>query len=319
MTAGEEHSRSGDRPAGMSSLPERDKQPGSARILDDWINRAQQTLQMEAGRLGWLIASTVVVAALQRAVDETGRSLFLLKGGTYLQHRLSMAGRPTKDVDGLVRGDLDAFLEALDEALRLPWGPLALTRSEPEVIAAPARVVLPRRFDVRVSLRGKVWRRIQVEVSPDEADAGFEQDVLPAPGLGHFGLPSPDFLVGIALRYQIAQKIHACTDPHDPTGERNDRARDIVDLILLRDLAAFDGTPTLTELREACMALFDARAADARTLGRAERRWPPRATALPHWPNDYETAARGAGVDLPLAQAIDDVNDWITLIDATGR
>lgn len=100
---------------------------------------------MDAGRLGWLIASTVVVATLQRAVDQTGTSLFLLKGGTYLQHRMSSAGRPTKDVDGLVRGDLDAFLDVLDEALRLPWGTLTLTRSDPEVIATPARVVQPRR------------------------------------------------------------------------------------------------------------------------------------------------------------------------------
>ena len=84
----------------MAHLPERGKEPTSTRVLDGWVNQAQQKLGMDAGRLGWLIASTVVVAALQRAVDESGRSLFLLKGGTYLQHRMSWAGRPTKDVDG---------------------------------------------------------------------------------------------------------------------------------------------------------------------------------------------------------------------------
>jgi hypothetical protein len=316
MTAGSQVPPGVDALARMDKLPKRGKSPASARVLNDWITRAQQTLGMEAGRLGWLIASTVVVAALQRAVDETGRSLFLLKGGTYLQHRLSYAGRPTKDVDGLVRGDLDSFLAVLDGALRLPWGPLTLARSEAEVIATPTRVDKPRRFDVRVSLKGQVWRRIQVEVAPDEAGAGAEEDVIRAPGLGHFGLPNPDFLLGIALRYQIAQKIHACTDPHDPPNERNDRARDVVDLLLLRDLASCDGTPSPAELREACLSLFDARAADARTLGRTQRRWPPLATAHPHWAKDYEMAARGGGVDLPLDQAIDQVNAWITLIDS---
>ncbi len=319
MPTGEQQPRDGGALARMANLPERGREPASARVLDTWINQAQQKLGMDAGRLGWLIASTVVVAALQRAVDETGRSFFLLKGGTYLQHRMSWSARPTKDVDGLVRGDLGAFLDSLDGALRLPWGPLTLTRTELEVIATPASVIKPRRFDVRVSLRGQVWRRIQVDVAPDEAGAGDEQDVLQAPGLGHFGLPDPDFLLGIALRYQIAQKIHACTDPHDPPGERNDRARDVVDLLLLRDLAAFDRAPTLAELREACVALFASRAADARTLGRTERRWPTRAAAHPHWSNDYERAARAAGVDLPLGQAVDDVNAWITLIDAAGR
>ena len=318
MPAGEQPPGDGSALARMANLPERLKEPASARVLDTWISQAQEKLGMDAGRLGWLIASTVVVAALQRAVDETGRSLFLLKGGTYLQHRMSWATRPTKDVDGLVRGDLDAFLEALDEALRLPWGPLTLTRTEPEVIAAPARVVKPRRFDVRVSLRGQVWRRIQVEVAPDEAGAGEEQDVLAAPGLGHFGLPSPEFLLGIALRYQIAQKIHACTDPHDPPAERNDRARDVVDLLLLRDLAAVDASPSYAQLREACTALFTARATEARTLAREGRGWPPRLVAHPHWSNDYDKAARQAGVDLPLGQAVDDVNAWVELIESAG-
>lgn len=302
----------------MAHLPERGKEPASTRVLDTWIIQAQEKLGMDAGRLGWLIASTVVVAALQRAVDETGRSLFLLKGGTYLQHRMSWATRPTKDVDGLVRGDLDAFLGTLDEALRLPWGPLTLARSEVEVITTPARVVKPRRFDVIVSLRGRVWRRIQVEVAPDEGGAGDEQDVLAAPELGHFGLPKPDFLLGIALRYQIAQKIHACTDPHDPPGARNDRSRDVVDLLLLRDLAELDGSPTHAELREACAALFAARATDAHTLRRGERKWPPAVVAHEHWSNDYEKAARGAGVDLPLGQAVTEVNAWIALIESAG-
>ena len=318
MTTGEPQHRDGSALARMARLPERGKEPASARVLDTWIIQTQEKLGMDAGRLGWLIASTVVVAALQRAVDETGRSLFLLKGGAYLQHRMSWATRPTKDVDGLVRGDLDAVLDALDEALRLPWGPLTLTRTEPEVIATPARVVKPRRFDVRVSMRGQVWRRIQVEVAPDEAGAGDEQDVLAAPGLGHFGLPNPEFLLGIALRYQIAQKIHACTDPHDPQGERNDRARDVVDLLLLRDLAAVDGAPSRAHLREACAALFTARASDAHTLRREERGWPPRLIAHPHWSNDYDKAARQAGVDLTLGQAVDDVNAWIELIESVG-
>ena len=318
MPAGDQPPDEGSAFDRMAHLPERGKEPASARVLDTWISQAQDKLGMDAGRLGWLIASTVVVASLQRAVDQSGRSLFLLKGGTYLQHRMSWAGRPTKDVDGLVRGDLDAFLDALDEALRLPWGPLTLTRTEPEVIATPARVVQPRRFDVRVSLRGQVWRRIQVEVAPDEAGAGDEQDLLAAPGLGHFGLPDPDFLLGIALRYQIAQKLHACTDPHDPHGERNDRARDVVDLLLLRDLAAVDGTPTPAQLRQACTALFAARAAEARTLGREERGWPPRLVAHPHWSNDYDKAAGQGGVDLPLGQAVEDVNAWVELIEGAG-
>jgi hypothetical protein len=76
----------------LSDLKPKTGPPGSARILDACVNQAQGQLGLGAdgGRLGWLVASTVVVAALQRAVDESGSSLFLLKGGTLLQHRLGL-------------------------------------------------------------------------------------------------------------------------------------------------------------------------------------------------------------------------------------
>jgi hypothetical protein len=90
----------------LSSLREHGKDPASKNVLNAWVNQAQPQVGLDTGRLGWLIASTVVVAALQRAIDEDGRSRFLLKGGTYLQHRLSWTGRPTKDIDGMVRGDI---------------------------------------------------------------------------------------------------------------------------------------------------------------------------------------------------------------------
>jgi hypothetical protein len=198
---------------------------------------------------------------------------------------------------------------------------LTLTRSAVEVIRTPTRIIKPRRFDVRVSLKGQVWRRIQVEIAPDEADASSEQDLLAAPGLRHFGLPSPDQLVGIAMRFQIAQKIHACTDPHELPESRNDRARDVVDLLLLRDLVLVEGGPTLAQLRQACVALFAARAADALTLGRAARAWPPQAVAHPHWPADYAAAAAAAagGVALPLDEAIAEINAWIVAIDTASE
>ena len=54
----------------INQLKPKEKEPRSARVLDGWVAQAQQTLggQISGGRLGWLIASTVVVAALQRAV-----------------------------------------------------------------------------------------------------------------------------------------------------------------------------------------------------------------------------------------------------------
>ncbi|MDR0783879.1 MAG: hypothetical protein LBE83_09015 [Propionibacteriaceae bacterium] len=74
--------------AAVGTLPTKAKTPNSARVLDNWITQAETKLGGTKGRLGWLVASTVVAAALQQAVDEQGQPLFLLKGGTMLQHRL---------------------------------------------------------------------------------------------------------------------------------------------------------------------------------------------------------------------------------------
>ena len=300
----------------LDHLPDRGKEPNSARTLDAWIIQAQERVGVDHGRLGWLVASTVVVAALQRAVDESDAPRFLLKGGTYLQHRLDWAGRSTKDVDGIVRGDIDGFLDALDRSLREPWGPLRLSRTETEVIQTPTRVLRPRRFDVKVSLRGVVWRSVKVEISPDEAGIGDHPFVFATPSLSQFGLPSPDALVGIALRFQIAQKLHACTDPHDPPHAVNDRPRDLVDLLLLRDLLASDTATTDADLRAAGQAVFDTRVAEAEQLGLVARHWPPAVQSHPHWPDDYARAAGDAGLTVTLDDAIAELNDWIGKLDA---
>lgn len=300
----------------LATLRPKTKQPVSTKVLNTWIAQAEDQLGDEArgGRLGWLVASSVAVAAVQRALDGDGRQLFLLKGGTLLQHRLSATARSTKDVDGLIRGDMDAFVAALEVVLDEPWGPLTLRRGEVEVIDVPTTIIKPRRFDIILELRGVTWRRIQFEVSHDEAGIGGEHEAIEPPPLAGFGLPDPDALVGIAMRFQIAQKLHAVTDPHEPPGSINDRARDVVDLLLLRDLIATTGRPTLAEVREAGIRVFEARAAEAAKLGRPTRGWPPTINVHGHWANDYARAAASGGIKLSLGDAVTEANDWIAAI-----
>ena len=300
----------------LSTLKPKAKQPMSANVLNTWIAQAEGQLGDEAkgGRLGWLIASSVAIAAVQRALDEDGRQLFLLKGGTLLQHRLNATARTTKDVDGLIRGDMDAFFAVLESVLDEPWGPLTLRRGEVEVIDVPTKIIKPRRFDIILDIRGVTWRRIQFEVSPDEAGIGDEHETIEPPPLGGFGLPDPAALVGLAMRFQIAQTLHAGSDPHDPPGWINDRARDVVDLLLLRDLIATTGSPTLSAVRGAGEAVFEARADEPTQLGRPPRAWPPTIGGHSHWGDDFARAAASGHVVLSLDEAIAQVNDWIATI-----
>lgn len=77
----------------FSSLSERDKEPSSKRVLDTWIAHAVGSTGIVERRLGWIVASSVAIAALQRAVHSDGRPRFLLKGGTYLEVRLGLRSR----------------------------------------------------------------------------------------------------------------------------------------------------------------------------------------------------------------------------------
>ena len=300
----------------LRTLKPKTKEPVSARVLNAWIAQGEDILGEEAkgGRLGWLVASSVAIAAVQRALDADGRHLFLLKGGTLLQHRLNARARATKDVDGMVRGDLDEFIAALDNALAEPWGPLTLRRAEVEVINVPTRVIQPRRFDIILELRGVTWRRVQFELAPDEAEISEEHEVIEPLPLSGFGLPNPDVLFGIAMRFQIAQKLHAVTDSHAPPESINDRARDVVDLLLLRDLERETGSPTLPDIKSGAVAVFASRAAEAEQLGRTPRHWPPTLVAYSHWARDYARAAESGGVDLSLDDAVAEVNAWLAEI-----
>ena len=156
-----------------------------------------------------------------------------------------------------------------------------------------------------------------MEVSPDEGSAGAEGEPLPAPSLAGFGLPTPDHLTGLAMRYQIAQKVHAASDPHDPPTFQNDRARDVIDLLLLRDLIREFGAPSLSDVKAAVLDTFAARARDAAVLGYPERRWPARISAYPHWAASFERAAASAGIALTLDNAVAQVNDWLDELDVS--
>lgn len=301
----------------FADLPQRGKAPGSKRDLDAWITQAVSQTGIVERRLSWMVASSVVIIALQRALHTDGKPRFLLKGGTYLEIRLGLHTRATKDVDTMFRGDFEEFIAVLDSCLE-PWGPFEITRTKVDTINNVSRIIKPRRFTIQLNLKGRVWRAIDIEVAPEEGDAGSRVESMPAPPLEYFGLPSVVLLAGIALDYQVAQKIHACSDPHQPPESKNDRVRDVVDLLLLRD-AKYGDTLDLRQLRQACIDVFAARYVEAEQLQIVPRSWPPTVVAYQHWQADFRRIRDEIGFAINLADAVVAVNDWISVIDAASQ
>jgi Nucleotidyl transferase AbiEii toxin, Type IV TA system len=179
-----------------------------------------------------------------------------------------------KDYDTAFREAIDGMLERLDAALRLGFGDFGATRTEPEQIADTGA----QRLDIKLSYRGRSWGTVQLEVAAAEGEAGREIDRVPGMPLDALGIDSPVDVPCVSIRYQIAQKLHACTEV-PPGGRQNDRFRDLIDLLLLEELVEVDEWPAV---RDACEEIFRLR---------AKHSWPPFITVFETWPDPYRALA----------------------------
>lgn len=113
------------------------------------------------------------------------------------------------------------------------------------------------------------------------------------------GLPESSKVDCLSLRYQIAQKLHACTE--QPDDKDNERAHDLVDLQLLMGLLDPDN---LQAVREACEEIF---------ASRDRQVWPPALqTPLP-WAGLYG-AARADVLDADALNLAPTIKDAVVVV-----
>jgi hypothetical protein len=242
----------------------------------------------------------ILGGALERnGFDGTGRK-FTIKGGVALEMRLRHLARATKDLDLVLLSDGGDPVEGLEIALSNPYEGFSFRlRGEPELMPNGAS-----RVEVSLDYLGKSWGTIQVDVSRTEG-SNTEVDMVEAIPLAQFGLEGPDALPCLSLPHHVAQKIHAMTLP-PPPGRRNDRFRDLVDLLLLREwITDFEA------VQRACREVFETRETHA---------WPPFFAPPDHW------AERFAGMAMEMAlpttdlhQAAFEIRQFIVKIDATAE
>lgn len=258
---------------------------------------------MPAARYQRWINTHIISAVLDRVRDEHGEPVFVLKGGAAMELRLGLDARASKDLDAAFRRRAEDMLDALDRALAEDWGGFQLRRTEPEAIRSTDAL----RMDIKLAYKGRAWGTVQLEVAPAEGEAGQEIDRVPARPLDAVQLEGPERIACVSVRYQIAQKLHACTETF-ADGRENDRFRDLIDLQLLRDLIDDDGLPAV---RRACVEIFELREKQA---------WPPQITVYASWADGFAAMAQEIGFpteDVDVAGA--DVQRLIAEIDAAGR
>lgn len=263
-------------------------------IVDD------DALQLRARRQ---IGYVAVIAALNtHARGDSGQPVFAIKGGVAVELLLGHIARATKDLDAAARADAEQIEPLLRDALARGWDGFTFRLVSWE----PIRETTARRGDIKVHFKGQPFSTVQFEAAPAEGDAGratnMVDNTLVDPAT--LGLTPVGEIPLVTLAYLIAQKLHACTDHSIPERD-NDRARDLIDILLVSRLLTED---EIADVGRACIEIFRLRDKHA---------WPPSITVLPQWPTIYETElAKTPGFSpTDVVQAATAVDQLVARID----
>lgn len=275
--------------------------PQNVAFLERYIRRMFKT-ELDAYRMRVSMANVVLAQMLPGGVVRGGTSMILRYGPD--QSRFTM------DFDTAQQDDVEHFKAALEARLKAGWSEFT-----GKLVAAPRaksvkRINLPEDylmtpFYVKLSYRHHAWCTIKLEVSPNEigdADA-YEEVSVPKDIKSAFvslGFPSPAPIRAMPMAYQIAQKVHGMTKPH------NRRARDLVDLQLM---VRHSKIP-YKQAGLICRRLF---------AYRQQQPWPSNVAYGPDWETLYAEAADGMDVLPSLEEAVPWGNEFIAKLHRYSR
>jgi hypothetical protein len=270
-------------------------------LLTTWSD----TTGITAGRLRRVVGVAVIANMFDGFPDDDGRPRIVFKGGAAIEMRYGLRARSTKDLDAAFRGDLDEAVSLIEEAVTAGWSGFTGRVTEVEFIERAKVQPPPVRVKIKLAYCGKDFVTIPFEISSGEAASLEEPDIFSlAISLKPVQLDGSTSVALLPLSYQIAQKLHACTEP--PRDDfPNDRARDLPDLLLMEELGI--GESNLSSVRTACVEIFDAR---------RSHQWPPQVQAFPGWDVLWNNLAETEGLEISLNDAVIAVNLFINRINA---
>jgi hypothetical protein len=267
-------------------------------MLGTYVNAYARQTGVDVARVRRLISFMAIAGALRQAAPgEGGEPSFVVKGGVALELRFRSRARATKDLDVILNRDEGDLLECLEEALASPYESFTFRRKGEELRMKNGAV----RAKVQVSFQSREWGTVEVDIAYREGET--EIDLLAGiPLLDDFGITGPEEIECLSLRHHIAQKLHGMTRPM-PEGRQNDRFRDLVDLLMMREFVE-----DLSALGEACEEVF---------ARRGTHEWPPVIAPPADWREPFARMAQDN--DLPvrdLDAAVEEVRSFVNQIVA---
>jgi hypothetical protein len=208
---------------------------------------------------------------------------WLIKGGVALDLRYGAKARMTKDMDlGHQQAEEDATADLM-AAAALGLGDFFRFTARRTTKLDNLQDGVAVRYQISSVLAGRRFEDVQVDVGLRSSIA-VGSDRVPGTDLLTFADIERIEIPALPLAFHVAEKLHAYTQTfHDQ--RRNTRAKDLVDLILIRSTAAF----AAIQLRDAIQTGFSGR--DSQPI--------PTALPLPPaiWEERYRALAADVGLD----------------------
>ena len=214
------------------------------------------------------------------------RDRWVLKGALALDFRLGERTRTTKDMDLVRRDDEAAATSDLIAAQALDLNDFFTF--DIEKVGAPGETLegVAVRYRVRAELGGRRFEEVMVDIGFSDP-LGWKPETIRAPDLLAFADIEPIEVPVLPIEQHIAEKVHAYTRTYGQ-GHKSSRAKDLVDLVLVKQLMVLDAA----RLRSALVGIFE---------GRRQQDLPDRLPPPPKdWAVPYRKLAKEVGVDPDL-------------------
>jgi len=251
--------------------------------LEKTLARVAREQALDQERLRRWVSFLALCGVLEQAVESGVIDTYYLKGGVAMELRFARAARTTKDFDLGLEGNRAERIRRLEDVLQLRFDEFTF-RLKPEIHEMELADTV--RVEVAVQYKTRAWQTLDIDLGPGEAR---EVDLVePAiPGLAEMGLPMAAHVRCLGINEQMAQKLHACTGP-----QREDRARDVLDILLVDMLGQLDYART----RIAAERIFTERATHA---------FPPGAALPVEWRQELENLAQELGYRTANAEGVE--------------
>jgi hypothetical protein len=248
-------------------------------------NRAKET-GLPVARLRKYVVFERLLARLAAVNPE----IWVLKGGLALDFRYSSQTRTTKDIDLVHREDEAAATRDLIAVQAVDLGDhfsFAIEKRDEEEGSREFSQAV--KFHVRAELASAIYDEVTIDVGFSDP-VGWHPDIVETQNLLEFAGAAPIQVPVLPLEQQVAEKVHAYTRIY--TGDRRSgRAKDLVDLLLIKSFSELDAS----RCREALEKTFDARGTH-----RLPASLPP---PPPEWRTPFAKLAEEVGVTPRLDDA----------------